>query len=135
MGIVGTVKIQVFKEDDAGETGRNPRFLLPKEKKNLFCWKGSRQEMGRREERRGYHTDCSCSSLPGHLYLAPQMKVTALSRPLSFVIPTVASSPCPFRSRDSDSCTITNRNSFNIFFGSLPFSPQLGIEPHWKQTL
>lgn len=73
MGIVGTVKIQVFKEDDAGETGRNPRFHLPKgrkKKKKLFCWKGYRQEMGRREERRGYHTDCSCSSLPGHVYLA-----------------------------------------------------------------
>lgn len=55
--------------------------------------------------------------------------------PLSFVIPTVASSPCPFRSRDSESCTITNCNSFDIFFGSLPFSPQLGIESHWKQTL
>lgn len=32
MGTVGTVKIQIFKEDDAGETGRNPRFHLPKEK-------------------------------------------------------------------------------------------------------
>lgn len=65
----------------------------------------------------------------------PQMKVTALSRPLSFVVPIAAASSCPFRSRDSNSCTSTNLSSFHTFFGSPPFSPQLGIESHWKETL